>query len=46
MSTHEQGSPSAAGATATALEPRWHVVVLNEPVNLKSYVVLDFKKDL
>lgn len=46
MSTHEQGSPSPAGATATALEPRWHVIVLNDPVNLMSYVVLVFKKVL
>ncbi|MBE7536886.1 MAG: ATP-dependent Clp protease adaptor ClpS [Opitutaceae bacterium] len=28
----------------TELEGRWNVVVLNDPVNLMSYVVLVFKK--
>ena len=34
--------------TATQLQPaeRWHVVVLDDPVNLMSYVVMVFKKVL
>ncbi len=36
--------PSEKGATAVALEGIWHVVVLNDPVNLMSYVVMVFKK--
>ena len=32
--------------TALAHEPRWKVVVLNDPVNLMSYVVLVFRKVL
>jgi ATP-dependent Clp protease adaptor protein ClpS len=30
----------------SALEGVWHVVVLNDPVNLMSYVVMVFKKVL
>lgn len=37
-------SPSQQGDTALALEGMWRVVVLNDPVNLMSYVVLVFKK--
>ena len=35
-------------ATATQLQPAelWHVVVLDDPVNLMSYVVMVFKKVL
>ena len=36
--------PEQRTATALALEGSWHVVVLNDPVNLMSYVVLVFKK--
>ena len=31
-------------ATETALQDAWKVVVLNDPVNLMSYVVMVFKK--
>lgn len=37
-------SPSHQSDTAVALEGQWRVVVLNDPVNLMSYVVLVFKK--
>lgn len=37
-------SPETHGATAVALEGVWRVVVLNDPVNLMSYVVMVFKK--
>ena len=39
-------SPAEHGATAVALEGGWRVVVLNDPVNLMSYVVMVFKKVL
>ncbi|QYM80202.1 ATP-dependent Clp protease adaptor ClpS [Horticoccus luteus] len=39
-------SPSAHTETETALAGLWRVVVLNDPVNLMSYVVLVFKKVL
>lgn len=39
-----QSSPAAQGDTALALEGMWRVVVLNDPVNLMSYVVMVFKK--
>ncbi|MGE9296511.1 MAG: ATP-dependent Clp protease adapter ClpS [Puniceicoccales bacterium] len=32
--------------TATSTEPPWNVVVLNDPVNLMSYVVLVFRRVL
>lgn len=37
-------SPESEGETALALEGIWRVVVLNDPVNLMSYVVMVFKK--
>ena len=37
-------STDPQSATALALEGTWRVVVLNDPVNLMSYVVLVFKK--
>jgi ATP-dependent Clp protease adaptor protein ClpS len=40
------GNPGQHGETALATEGLWHVVVLNDPVNLMSYVVLIFKKVL
>ncbi|MDX2188049.1 MAG: ATP-dependent Clp protease adaptor ClpS [Opitutaceae bacterium] len=36
--------PKTSSSTKLALEPLWRVVVLNDPVNLMSYVVLVFKK--
>lgn len=46
--TWAKGNPAAAPAisddTQVALEGRWRVVVLNDPVNLMSYVVMVFKK--
>lgn len=37
-------SPSQRTSTVLQLEAVWRVVVLNDPVNLMSYVVLVFKK--
>ena len=37
-------SPAPDTATERILAPLWRVVVLNDPVNLMSYVVLVFKK--
>lgn len=42
--TRTRQNPSAATATATRLADVWRVVVLNDPVNLMSYVVMVFKK--
>lgn len=42
--TDPNQSPSPSGETAVALEGIWRVVVLNDPVNLMSYVVMVFKK--
>jgi ATP-dependent Clp protease adaptor protein ClpS len=39
-------SPAQSTATETAPADSWHVVVLNDPVNLMSYVVMVFKKVL
>lgn len=39
-------TPSARTETELALAGLWRVVVLNDPVNLMSYVVLVFKKVL
>ncbi len=36
--------PSGATSTVLAMEGQWRVVVLNDPVNLMSYVVLVFRK--
>ena len=41
---HPHASPETHGDTAVALEGVWRVVVLNDPVNLMSYVVMVFKK--
>jgi ATP-dependent Clp protease adaptor protein ClpS len=38
--------PEEKTATELALESMWRVVVLNDPVNLMSYVVLVFKRVL
>lgn len=37
-------APASRPETALALEGLWRVVVLNDPVNLMSYVVLVFRK--
>lgn len=42
--TKPHHAPQQAAATATQLADVWRVVVLNDPVNLMSYVVLVFKK--
>jgi ATP-dependent Clp protease adaptor protein ClpS len=39
-------APELSAATKLALQDQWRVVVLNDPVNLMSYVVLVFKKVL
>lgn len=39
-----EGSPASQTATELEHEGLWRVVVLNDPVNLMSYVVLVFKK--
>jgi ATP-dependent Clp protease adaptor protein ClpS len=39
-----QGTPAPQSATELEYDGRWRVVVLNDPVNLMSYVVLVFKK--
>lgn len=39
-----QLSPAPRSETELKLEGLWRVVVLNDPVNLMSYVVLVFKK--
>ena len=44
--TNSQALPKEATHTELALEGRWRVVVVNDPVNLMSYVVLVFKKVL
>jgi ATP-dependent Clp protease adaptor protein ClpS len=41
---HPRADPESSSATALQLEGVWRVVVLNDPVNLMSYVVLVFKK--
>ncbi len=38
--------PDSRGSTELQLEDAWRVVVLNDPVNLMSYVVMVFKKVL
>lgn len=37
-------SPQQEGKTSVLHEPVWKVVVLNDPVNLMSYVVVIFKR--
>ncbi len=39
-------APAQVTATETRLADTWHVVVLNDPVNLMSYVVMVFKRVL
>jgi ATP-dependent Clp protease adaptor protein ClpS len=44
VATDPHVSPASHAATELALEGVWRVVVLNDPVNLMSYVVMVFKK--
>ena len=44
MPTTSQTLPQAETRTDLKLEGVWRVVVLNDPVNLMSYVVMVFKK--
>lgn len=44
MTSSPQTLPGTESRTELALEGSWRVVVLNDPVNLMSYVVLVFKK--
>ncbi len=37
-------SPSSQSSAQLLLSPLWKVIVLNDPVNLMSYVVLVFRK--
>ncbi len=39
-----QVAPETQTVTELKLEGLWHVVVLNDPVNLMSYVVMVFRK--
>jgi ATP-dependent Clp protease adaptor protein ClpS len=41
---HTQTTPETQSVTELRPEGLWRVVVLNDPVNLMSYVVLVFKK--
>jgi ATP-dependent Clp protease adaptor protein ClpS len=42
--TKTKPRPQPSTATAPRLQDAWRVVVLNDPVNLMSYVVMVFKK--
>lgn len=42
--TKTRQDPSTSSATQEALADQWLVVVLDDPVNLMSYVVMVFKK--
>jgi ATP-dependent Clp protease adaptor protein ClpS len=42
--TRTTTSPATHAEAGLALQGLWHVVVLNDPVNLMSYVVMIFKK--
>ncbi|HEY5078449.1 MAG TPA: ATP-dependent Clp protease adaptor ClpS [Opitutaceae bacterium] len=44
--SRSQTRTEARSATELQLEAAWRVVVLNDPVNLMSYVVMVFKKVL
>ncbi len=43
---HSDTRPEPRGETALQVDDAWRVVVLNDPVNLMSYVVMVFKKVL
>lgn len=42
--SHPLTTPETHAATEVALEGGWRVVVMDDPVNLMSYVVMVFKK--
>ncbi len=44
MATETHTAPAAHTETELALQGLWRVVVLNDPVNLMSYVVMVFRK--
>ena len=44
MNEQTEVVPDIAAATTTHKEPVWQVLVLNDPVNLMSYVVKVFQK--
>lgn len=44
--TGTQVAPSTTTESALELQPRWHVIVVNDPVNLMSYVVIVLRKVL
>jgi len=44
VAANPQLSPSPQSETELRMEGLWRVVVLNDPVNLMSYVVMVFKK--
>ncbi|MGJ3242879.1 MAG: ATP-dependent Clp protease adaptor ClpS [Opitutales bacterium] len=44
MQPEESPTPVLEEATADEQAPRWQVVVLNDPVNLMTYVVMVFRK--
>jgi ATP-dependent Clp protease adaptor protein ClpS len=44
--TKTRQSPAPAAAAAPQQQDAWRVVVLNDPVNLMSYVVMVFKRVL
>ncbi len=44
VQSRTQTTPAAQRETELAVQGQWRVVVLNDPVNLMSYVVLVFKK--
>jgi ATP-dependent Clp protease adaptor protein ClpS len=46
LAARTHAEPAVRSETELALGDRWRVVVLNDPVNLMSYVVLVFKKVL
>lgn len=41
---NSQSAPAPGSSTEIELSRLWHVVVLNDPVNLMSYVVMVFRK--
>jgi ATP-dependent Clp protease adaptor protein ClpS len=44
LTARTETAPASRPETELALEGPWHVVVLNDPVNLMSYVVLVFRR--
>jgi ATP-dependent Clp protease adaptor protein ClpS len=44
--SESRNAPSSSTSTQVELTERWRVVVLNDPVNLMSYVVMVFRRVL